>query len=76
MFPEYRALIRKLKQEDVHFAKVFAEHHELDHKITRLVQSPVTSQLDEINVLKRKKLRLKEKLYDMLKRANATPITS
>lgn len=70
MFPEYRALISQLKQEDAHFSKVFEEHNELDHEIIRLEQSPVTSGLDEIEVLKRKKLKLKEELYDMLKRAD------
>lgn len=70
MFPEYRALISQLKQEDAHFAKVFEEHNELDHQIIRLEQDPVTSGLDDIEVLKRKKLKLKEELYDMLKRAD------
>ncbi len=70
MFPEYRALISQLKQEDAHFAKVFEEHNELDHEIIRLEQDPVTSGLDDIEVLKRKKLKLKEELYDMLKRAD------
>ncbi|WP_111895808.1 YdcH family protein [Acinetobacter sp. MB5] len=70
MFPEYRALISKLKQEDAHFSKVFEEHNELDHEIIRLEQDPVTSSLDEIEVLKLKKLKLKDELYDMLKRAD------
>lgn len=70
MFPEYRALISQLKQEDAHFAKVFEEHNELDHEIIRLEQDPVTSGLDDIEVLKRKKLKLKEELYGMLKRAD------
>lgn len=70
MFPEYRALISQLKQEDAHFSKVFEAHNELDHQIIRLEQDPVTSGLDDIEVLKRKKLKLKEELYDMLKRAD------
>lgn len=70
MFPEYRALISQLKQEDAHFSKVFEAHNQLDHEIIRLEQDPVTSGLDDIEVLKRKKLKLKEELYDMLKRAD------
>ena len=27
MFPEYRDLISKLKQEDAHFARLFEEHN-------------------------------------------------
>ena len=43
MFPEYRDLISKLKQEDQHFARLFNEHNELDDKITGLENNPVTS---------------------------------
>ncbi|SKO33910.1 Uncharacterized protein conserved in bacteria [Mycobacteroides abscessus subsp. massiliense] len=39
MFPEYRDLISKLKQEDAHFARLFDEHNELDDKITGLVKA-------------------------------------
>ena len=48
MFPEYRELISKLKQQDAHFARLFDEHNALDDKITGLVNNPVTSGLDEI----------------------------
>ena len=53
MFPEYRDLISKLKQEDAHFARLFDEHNELDDKITGLVNNPVTSGADEIEELKK-----------------------
>lgn len=70
MFPEYRTLISKLKQEDAHFSKVFDEHNAIDHEIIRLEQSPVTSGLEEIETLKRQKLKLKDELYVILKRAD------
>ncbi len=53
MFPEYRELISKLKQQDAHFARLFDEHNALDDKITALVNNPVTSGLDEIEELKK-----------------------
>ena len=59
MFPEYRELISKLKQQDAHFARLFDEHNALDDKITGLVNNPVTSGLDEIEELKKEKLQLK-----------------
>ena len=71
MFPEYRDLITKLKQEDNHFARLFKEHNELDDKITGLENNPVTSGLDEIEELKKKKLFLKDQLYDILLKADA-----
>ncbi|EGV35404.1 YdcH family protein [Neisseria weaveri] len=71
MFPEYRELISKLKQEDAHFARLFDEHNELDDKITGLTNNPVTSGLDEIEELKKQKLHLKDQLYVLLKKAEA-----
>lgn len=71
MFPEYRELISKLKQEDAHFARLFDEHNELDDKITGLVNNPVTSGLDEIEELKKEKLQLKDRLYEILQKAEA-----
>ena len=71
MFPEYRELISKLKQQDAHFARLFDEHNELDDKITGLVNSPVTSGLDEIEELKKEKLQLKDRLYEILQKAEA-----
>ncbi|EGY51668.1 YdcH family protein [Neisseria shayeganii] len=71
MFPEYRDLISELKQTDNHFARLFNEHNELDDKITGLENNPVTSGLDEIEELKKKKLFLKDQLYVILRKADA-----
>ena len=73
MFPEYRDLISKLKQEDQHFARLFNEHNELDDKITGLENNPVTSSSaeDEIQARKQKNLALKDELYVLLKKADA-----
>ncbi len=70
MFPEYRDLIAKLKQEDAHFARLFDEHNELDDKITGLVNNPVTGGLDEIEELKKQKLQLKDRLYEILRKTD------
>ena len=73
MFPEFRDLISKLKQEDAHFARLFDEHNELDDKISGLENDPVASvsAQDEIDALKIKKLALKDQLFDLLKKAEA-----
>ncbi|WP_416188851.1 YdcH family protein [Neisseria sp. CCUG17229] len=70
MFPEYRELITKLKQEDAHFARLFDEHNELDDKITGLVNNPVTAGADDIEELKKEKLALKDRLYEILLKAD------
>lgn len=69
MFPEYRSLISKLKQDNAHFSKIFEEHNALDHEILRLEKDPITSNINDIDVLKKKKLKLKDELYIMLKQA-------
>lgn len=74
MFPEYRELISRLKHHDAHFTRLFDEHNEIDDKITRLENDPVTnaSAEEEIAALKHKKLALKDELYEILKKAEAT----
>lgn len=67
MFPEYRDLIQQLREENPHFAKLFEEHAELDKHITQLELNPVNHQNDQIETIKRKKLKLKDELYRLLK---------
>jgi uncharacterized protein YdcH (DUF465 family) len=69
MFPEYREFIQDLRQENPHFSKLFEEHEELDQKIVLLEQNPVHVINNDIEVLKRKKLNIKDKLYAYLKQA-------
>lgn len=71
MFPEHRELISELRQSNAHFAKIFDEHNALDHEIIRLEQDPVTSGLENIEVLKKKKLHLKDEIYQMILKAKA-----
>ena len=72
MFPEYRSLISKLKQDNLHFSKVFEEHNAIDHEIIRLEKDPVTSNAEDIDLLKKKKLKLKDEIYTMLKQAETS----
>ena len=71
MFPEYRDLISRLKNEDRHFERLFNEHNDLDEKITELEThiSPVGEA--EVDVLKKKKLALKDEIYQILLKASA-----
>ena len=71
MFPEYRDLISRLKNEDRHFERLFNEHNDLDEKITELEKhiSPVGEV--EIETLKKKKLALKDEIYQILLKASA-----
>lgn len=72
MLHEYRDLIAELKQADNHFARLFNEHNELDEEIQRLENDPVlSSRHDEIELKKREKLRLKDEIYEILRKAEA-----
>lgn len=71
MFPEYRDLIAKLRIEDSHFARLFEEHNKLDDKISGMTNNPVTGNLDDLDALKRDKLRLKDEMYTILREAAA-----
>lgn len=70
MFPEYRDLISVLKNQDKHFAKLFDEHNELDHKIQNMIDKIEYGTQEEIETLKKMKLRLKDEMYVILKQYN------
>ena len=68
MFPEHRELISKLKTSDKHFEKLFDKHNDLDAQIINLEKDPVAaaSRDDEIEALKKQKLKLKDEIYKIL----------
>jgi uncharacterized protein YdcH (DUF465 family) len=69
MFPEYRDLITKLKTTDHHFARLFDRHNALDQKIKNMESHITPGTHEEIEVLKKEKLMLKDQLYAILKKA-------
>ncbi|AUX90642.1 MULTISPECIES: YdcH family protein [Acinetobacter] len=75
MFPEYRDLIVQLREENPYFARLFEEHSELDKQISQLELDPVNHINDDIDAIKRKKLKLKDEIYRMLKNSEADPLT-
>ncbi|AWM79417.1 hypothetical protein DKL61_03090 [Gammaproteobacteria bacterium ESL0073] len=66
MFPEYRDLISQLKTEDARFAKLFEKHNDLDQKIKNLEANYASS--NDIDTLKKEKLKLKDEIYVILKK--------
>ncbi|EMD8592170.1 DUF465 domain-containing protein [Salmonella enterica] len=65
MFPEYRELISRLKNEDAHFSVLFHRHNELDHEITREEARPAPDSL-LLMKMKRDKLHLKDEMQRIL----------
>ena len=69
MFPEFRDLIQRLRDSNPHFSKIFEDHEQLDREISQLELDPVHQINDDIEALKRKKLRLKDEMYHLLRNA-------
>ena len=71
MFPEFRELISKLKTEDDHFSRLFNKHNELDQTIKNIESGIGGGSQFDVEVLKKEKLKLKDELYVILKKAEA-----
>ncbi len=67
-FPEYRERIHDLKVGNHHFARLFDEYHELDREIHRIEMEIETPGDRYLESLKKRRVRLKDELYEMLRR--------
>lgn len=67
--PEYREQIHELKTHNRHFAKLFDEYDELDHQIRRCETEIEVHADDFVESLKKRRLALKDELFQMLKEA-------
>lgn len=72
MFPEYRDLISRLKEEDANFKRLFNKHNDLDQELQNLETQDFSEKHTEIEKKKKEKLQLKDQLYSMLKERAAT----
>ena len=55
MFPEFRDLITKLKNNDSHFDRLFEKHNELDQEIKNKEANIELATKTEIEILKKEK---------------------
>jgi uncharacterized protein YdcH (DUF465 family) len=67
--PEYKDKIHDLKTSNAHFAKLFDEYHEVDHEVRRIEQGVETPSDDYAEEVKKKRLALKDELFQMLQAA-------
>lgn len=72
MFHEYRDLISELKTTDRYFQTLFDKHNTLDQKIKGMESKLEPGTPDEIEVLKKKKLAIKDELYALLQKTSLT----
>lgn len=68
MFHEYRDLISELKTNNRYFQILFEKHSVLDLRIRNMESRLEPGSSDEIEVLKKKKLSIKDELYSLLQK--------
>lgn len=67
--PEFKEQIHQLKMENRHFARLADEYHDLDNEIIRIEEGVENTADDYVDGLKKKRLNLKDELFEMLKKA-------
>ena len=67
--PEFKEQIHNLKISNAHFAKLFNEYHDIDHEVIRIEEGIENTSDEYLEGLKKQRLDLKDKLFDMLKAA-------
>lgn len=68
-FPEFLDKMRALKGSDAHFAKLFKEYDEDNHCIKFYELGGGVMSEDALDVLKKKRLNLKDQIYQRLLQA-------
>lgn len=66
-FPEHREKIHQLKTSNAHFAKLFDEYHVATREVETLEGKGVPVADESFEELKKKRLKLKDDLYAMLR---------
>jgi uncharacterized protein YdcH (DUF465 family) len=67
--PEYREKIHEMKLGNAHFARLFDEYNEVEHEVRRIEQELETPSDDYTEELKKRRLALKDELFQMLQTA-------
>ena len=68
-FPEYLGKMNSLKASDAHFSTLFEHYDAHNHTITLYEQGKAAVGDDELEVLKKKRLDIKDEIYQILKTA-------
>ncbi len=65
-FPEYIDAMHLLRQSDSYFLQLFDEYHKLTHQVEHLEEEDVPIYDFTIEEMKKKRAKLKDKMYQML----------
>ena len=72
-FPEFRDKIHDLKMSDENFQKLFDEYHKLDREVYRVEYDIEPRSDTALEELKKRRLALKDELYNILKHSVPQP---
>ncbi len=65
-FPQLKELIHQLKTSNNHFRRLFDEYHQLTIEVEKMENEVVPATTDREEAAKKKRLSLKDELYNML----------
>ncbi|GJM02904.1 MAG: hypothetical protein DHS20C08_14050 [Rhodomicrobium sp.] len=68
-FPEHKDKIHELKISNNHFGRLFDEYHNINREVHRAEAAGLNITDEHYEELKRKRMTLKDELYDMLQNA-------
>jgi uncharacterized protein YdcH (DUF465 family) len=66
-FPEYTKRIHELKIGDNHFRRLFEDYHAINREIHQAEAAGLNISDDHIDVLRKKRLALKDEIFTMLR---------
>ncbi len=70
-FPEMKETIHVLKTKDKHFKRLFDEYESISKELHRHDEGRAGISDEHAEELKKKRLQLKDRLYDLLRKAKA-----
>lgn len=65
--PEHREKIHELKMNNAHFSRLFGQYHDVDHAVHRIETGAENTSDEELEVLKKERLHLKDQLFAIIK---------
>ena len=65
-FPEFKDRIHELKQDNMHFLRLFNEYHDVDKDVHRIESGAENTSDEYLEGLKKQRLNLKDELFSML----------
>jgi len=65
-FPEHHDRIHELKMGNAHFARMFDDYHHVNREVRRIEEGVENTSDEYLENLKKKRLSLKDQLYEMI----------